>query len=249
MSTFKSDYNDDGSGGMRRSESVQLVMALGNMHPDFSPENIDKLSNLPTMNNSSEDASKNDDDEQVRKDVRRERNREHARISRERKRKKIELLTKDNETLKKDQAAALEECCRLRDTLTRSEHENARLRAWIEQARYAAQQAAQQAAQEDSGENEKFEEQKVHQETQAKDQFPPQKIDIPMNEYSDQDASNLIQHAKDNNTVFQKSQPQQEEEKYKQQEEQDDEMKAELKAVADFAAFYKAATTTATSSI
>ena len=75
-------------------------------------------------------------EEKVRKDLRRERNREHARISRERKRRKVETLTEENDTLQRQRMHALEECCRLRDALARSEHENARLQAWINQMHY-----------------------------------------------------------------------------------------------------------------
>lgn len=75
-------------------------------------------------------------DDKVRRDLRRERNREHARISRERKRRKVEHLTEENDVLQRERLAALDECCRLRDMLARSEHENARLRQWIDQVRY-----------------------------------------------------------------------------------------------------------------
>jgi len=92
----------------------------------------------------SEEESKKDD-EKERKNLRRERNREHARISRERKRRKVETLTEENDSLQRERMAALDECCRLRDALARSEHENARLQQWINQMHYLAQQQQQQA--------------------------------------------------------------------------------------------------------
>lgn len=83
-------------------------------------------------------------EDKARKDLRRERNREHARISRERKRRKVEHLSEENEVLQRERLAALDECCRLRDLLSRSEHENARLRQWIDTVRYNNGQQQQQ---------------------------------------------------------------------------------------------------------
>lgn len=91
----------------------------------------------------SEVVSEEKEDDKVRKDLRRERNREHARISRERKRRKVEHLTEENDVLQRERLAALDECCRLRDMLARSEHENARLRSWIDSVRYQTTQPPQ----------------------------------------------------------------------------------------------------------
>mmetsp|Transcript_1354 Transcript_1354/g.3472 ORF Transcript_1354/g.3472 Transcript_1354/m.3472 type:complete len:158 (-) Transcript_1354:325-798(-) len=72
------------------------------------------------------------DDDDVRKALLRERNREHARLSRQRKRQRLEQLQDENETLSRDCKAARDECSRLRDLLERCDHENARLRSWID---------------------------------------------------------------------------------------------------------------------
>ena len=69
--------------------------------------------------------------EKMRKDVRRERNREHARISRERKRQKLEHLQEENDALRRKEQVLVDERDRLRERLSTVEHENSQLRTWI----------------------------------------------------------------------------------------------------------------------
>ncbi|KAH8058338.1 hypothetical protein JL722_6199 [Aureococcus anophagefferens] len=66
-----------------------------------------------------------------RKDIRRERNREHARISRERKRQKLEHLQEENDALRRKEQVLVDERDRLRERLSTVEHENSQLRTWI----------------------------------------------------------------------------------------------------------------------
>lgn len=77
--------------------------------------------------------SNNDDDEQVL-ELKRKRNREHARLSRQRKRQRVEVLQEDNDALRRSNTAVIDENARLRDRLSRAEHEIHRLRSWIEHA-------------------------------------------------------------------------------------------------------------------
>ena len=69
--------------------------------------------------------------EQQRKDVRRERNRQHARVSRERKRQKLEHLQEENDALRRKEQVLVDERDRLRERLSAIEHENSQLRTWI----------------------------------------------------------------------------------------------------------------------
>ena len=70
-----------------------------------------------------------------RRDVRRERNREHARISRERKRQKLEHLQEENDALRKEQVL-VDERNSLRMRLDEQERQNAGLRAYIQRHRH-----------------------------------------------------------------------------------------------------------------
>ena len=70
--------------------------------------------------------------EQQRKDVRRERNRQHARVSRERKRQKLEHLQEENDALRRQEAALMDQRDRINARLLRVEYENRALRAWIQ---------------------------------------------------------------------------------------------------------------------
>ncbi|KAJ1444712.1 hypothetical protein M885DRAFT_580435 [Pelagophyceae sp. CCMP2097] len=67
------------------------------------------------------------DTEKARKDIRRERNREHARISRERKRRKLEYLQEENDQLRRKSSQLLE-------ALAAAERELSQLREWSENA-------------------------------------------------------------------------------------------------------------------
>jgi len=71
-----------------------------------------------------------------RRDVRRERNREHARISRERKRQKLEHLQEENDALRRKEQVLVDERNRLRVRLDGAEHENAGMRAYIQRHRH-----------------------------------------------------------------------------------------------------------------
>ncbi|KAH8089988.1 hypothetical protein JL720_6284 [Aureococcus anophagefferens] len=70
--------------------------------------------------------------EQQRKDVRRERNRQHAGVSRERKRQKLEHLQEENDALRRQEAALMDQRDRINARLLRVEYENRALRAWIQ---------------------------------------------------------------------------------------------------------------------
>ena len=71
-----------------------------------------------------------------RRDVRRERNREHARISRERKRQKLEHLQEENDALRRKEQVLVDERNRLRMRLDEQERQNAGLRAYIQRHRH-----------------------------------------------------------------------------------------------------------------
>ena len=71
-----------------------------------------------------------------RRDVRRERNREHARISRERKRQKLEHLQEENDALRRKEQVLVDERNRLRMRLDDQERQNAGLRAYIQRHRH-----------------------------------------------------------------------------------------------------------------
>ena len=74
--------------------------------------------------------------EQQRKDVRRERNRQHARVSRERKRQKLEHLQEENDALRRKEQVLVDERNRLRMRLDEQERQNAGLRAYIQRHRH-----------------------------------------------------------------------------------------------------------------
>lgn len=121
-------------------ESTLLAGCMAQVSTDVSAEMLEKMTKKedPSLHTLSAVASSfRDDDPQkeedeVRKAMLRERNREHARLSRQRKRQRLEQLQDENETLSRDCKAARDECARLRDLLERCDHENARLRSWID---------------------------------------------------------------------------------------------------------------------
>ena len=78
-----------------------------------------------------------------RRDVRRERNREHARISRERKRQKLEHLQEENDALRRKEQVLVDERNRLRMRLDEQERQNAGLRAYIQRHRHLLGDVAQ----------------------------------------------------------------------------------------------------------
>uniref|UniRef100_A0A7S3JMZ0 BZIP domain-containing protein n=1 Tax=Aureoumbra lagunensis TaxID=44058 RepID=A0A7S3JMZ0_9STRA len=65
-------------------------------------------------------------------DARRARNREHARLSRERKRKQMAILEEENESIRRDLDEIQNQRSHLALLLEQSEAENKRLRAWID---------------------------------------------------------------------------------------------------------------------
>mmetsp|Transcript_37507 Transcript_37507/g.120321 ORF Transcript_37507/g.120321 Transcript_37507/m.120321 type:complete len:105 (+) Transcript_37507:102-416(+) len=69
-------------------------------------------------------------------DVRRARNREHARLSRERKRKQMEFLEEENTVIRRELQEARNQRNHLSALLSQSEQENTRLRAWIDTVYY-----------------------------------------------------------------------------------------------------------------
>ena len=71
-------------------------------------------------------------DEENRKKMLRERNRVHARLSRQRKRQRLEALQEENDALTRDCKMAREEISRLRGLLEECDYENSRLRAWVD---------------------------------------------------------------------------------------------------------------------
>lgn len=80
------------------------------------------------------------------RDLRRSRNREHARLSRERKRKHTEFLQQENAALHQSRNAALHELAQLRELLAQSQFQGERLRQWIEHTYYSQGQLLQQQA-------------------------------------------------------------------------------------------------------
>lgn len=79
------------------------------------------------------ESSHEDDDERPstsKIELRRERNREHARVSRERKRQRIEQLESENMRLRAEIAAIRHERAQMSARLGYIEHENSRLREW-----------------------------------------------------------------------------------------------------------------------
>mmetsp|Transcript_9381 Transcript_9381/g.14430 ORF Transcript_9381/g.14430 Transcript_9381/m.14430 type:complete len:154 (-) Transcript_9381:362-823(-) len=80
----------------------------------------------------SEDGNGSIEDDECRKKLLRERNRIHARLSRQRKRQRLEALQEENTTLQRDCKKAHEEILRLRGLLEECDNENSRLRAWVD---------------------------------------------------------------------------------------------------------------------
>lgn len=78
-------------------------------------------------------------------ELRRERNREHARVSRERKRQRIEHLEGENMRLRQEIDAIRHDRAQISARLSYIEHENTRLREWARSQQ--AQQPAQAPAQ------------------------------------------------------------------------------------------------------
>jgi len=70
--------------------------------------------------------------EENRKKMLRERNRVHARLSRQRKRQRLDALQEENDNLTRDCKHAREEITRLRGLLEECDYENSRLRAWVD---------------------------------------------------------------------------------------------------------------------
>ncbi|KAJ8603238.1 hypothetical protein CTAYLR_003833 [Chrysophaeum taylorii] len=116
---------------VKEAESaVSSSSQMGGMAADDGVEVEERDPSLQTL--SAVASTFREDSDASRKEMLRERNREHARLSRQRKRQRLEQLQTENESLSRDCKVARDECSRLRDMLDRCDHENARLRAWID---------------------------------------------------------------------------------------------------------------------
>mmetsp|Transcript_13112 Transcript_13112/g.42732 ORF Transcript_13112/g.42732 Transcript_13112/m.42732 type:complete len:132 (+) Transcript_13112:199-594(+) len=110
---------------MRRLQTLSEVSA--------SFESTEK--HMDAMEEPSDDgatSSSSNVDEENRKKMLRERNRVHARLSRQRKRQRLEALQEENDALTRECKMARDEISRLRGLLEECDYENARLRAWVD---------------------------------------------------------------------------------------------------------------------
>jgi len=96
------------------------VFGGGNATEEAAPKKVEKV----------ETTEEKDDDSDDRKRRFRERNRVHARLSRLKKKQKVEAILEENEALTREWTSARQEITRLRGLLEECGGENNRLRAW-----------------------------------------------------------------------------------------------------------------------